>query len=113
MAERLSRKPTRSSEGRAARGESRSDAVQPQCGLCPKTRPSIAPGAILAALQKGDALAALRRLRHVRPLSVLSNASPLRRRFGERLGEALEDGRARHAGRRAVPAAGAEPGRGV
>jgi hypothetical protein len=44
--------------------------------------------------------------------AVLSDASPLRWRFGERLDEVFEDACRRHADRTAVAAADAERGRG-
>ncbi len=53
---------------------------------------------------ESDALAALRRLQHVRPLSVISDASPLRWRYGERLDEVLEDACRRYADLTAVAA---------
>src|SRR5271166_82095 len=54
--------------------------------------------------RESDALAALRRLQHVRPLSVISDASPLRWRYGERLDEVLEDACRRYADLTAVAA---------
>ena len=53
---------------------------------------------------ESDALAALRRLQHVRPLSVMSDASPLRWRDGERLDDVLEDACRRYADLTAVAA---------
>ena len=57
---------------------------------------------------ESDALAALRRLQHIRPLSVISDASPLRWRYGERLDEVLEEACRRYADLTAVAADNAD-----
>ncbi|RBP12254.1 non-ribosomal peptide synthetase-like protein [Roseiarcus fermentans] len=59
---------------------------------------------------EADPIADLRRLQDARPISVLSDGSPLRWRFGERLDDVLDEACRRHADRTAVSTGDADIG---